>query len=127
MSSSRVLVLDEICVSQAAAAEICSAYAEKYAPAAMARGMKPEGAWRSPVPDVPGGIVTLRFMWSVPDVAGWWRMRLGAQRAQGDPDAAIEGDQEKLQWWSYVDSIAIERKRVFMTDIDLSLVRSSSK
>jgi hypothetical protein len=115
----RVLVLDEISVPQVSTAKLHDAYVQRYVPAAQARGLRFEGAWRNPVADGLATIVTLRYMWSVPDVAGWWQMRLGAQRAAGDLNAVIEGDEEKMQWWSFVDSVAIDRKRVFMTDLDV--------
>lgn len=115
--SDKIYVLDEIAVLQAGSASLRQAYVERYAPGARARGMHLEGAWRSPPIEIPGRATTLHFLWSVPDVAGWWRMRLGAARADAARDVGIEGDEEKIEWWSYVDSIAISRKRSFLVDM----------
>ncbi len=116
--SGKIFVLDEIVVREADSGKLRKAYFEQYAPSARARGMSLEAAWRSPAVEIPGNTSTLRFIWSVPDVGGWWRMRLGAARANPDNDVQIEDDVAKLQWWKYVDTIAITRKRIFMLDCD---------
>ncbi len=115
--SDRIYILDEIAVHQIDSVSVREAYLERYAPAARARGMHLEGAWRSPPLEIPGRATTLHFLWSVPDVAGWWGMRLGAARADASRDVGIEGDDEKIAWWSHIDSIAISRKRTFMVDV----------
>lgn len=115
--SDKIYILDEIVVPQADSSRLRDAYVERYVPAARSRGMHLEGAWRSPPIELAGWTTTLHFLWSVPDVAGWWRMRLGAARADAARDVGIEGDGEKIAWWSFVDSIATSRKRTFMIDI----------
>jgi len=113
--SRKIFIFDEIIVLHAHLARLRSAYLEQYAPVARARGMTLEGAWRSPPIDLPDRASTLHFLWSVPNVGAWWKMRAGA-RAAGDVDAPAESHEDKARWWSFVDSIAIGRKRTFMTD-----------
>jgi hypothetical protein len=114
--SEKVYILDEIVVHQAESARLRAAYMEQYAPSARHRGMTLEGAWRSPPIELTGRMTTLHFLWSVPNVGGWWGMRLGAARANPDLDVPIDGDQEKTEWWSFVDSVAASRKRTFMVE-----------
>lgn len=76
-----------------------------------------EGAWRSPPIEIADRSATLHFLWSVPDVGGWWAMRLGKARANTELDVGIEGDVEKTNWWRFVDSVAVSRKRKFMVDL----------
>lgn len=116
--SDKVYIFDEIVVAQAEVAGLHRAYLDRYAPAARARGMVLEGAWRSPPIELEGRAMTLHFMWSVPDVAGWWGMRLGTARANPELDVEIEGDEAKLAWWRFVDAIAISRKRTFLVDLE---------
>lgn len=115
--SGKIYVLDEIVIQHSQSARLHDAYIAEYAPAARARGMHLESAWRSPPVELADRPMTLRFLWSVPDIAGWWRMRLGAARADPGLDVEIEGDDQKTQWWRFVDSIAISRKRIFMVDL----------
>lgn len=104
--SEKVYIHDEIVVPHTRLAQIRTAYVEEYAPGARERGMMLEGAWRSPPIDLPDRESTLHFLWSVPDVGSWWSMRL----------ASVEA---KSHWWSFVDSIAISRKRTVMVDAGL--------
>jgi hypothetical protein len=113
--SRKIYIFDEIVVAHTHLAQLRSAYLEQYAPAARARGMTLEGAWRSPPIDLPDRASTLHFLWSVPNVGAWWRMRAGA-RATGDLDAPAENPEDKARWWKFVDSIAERRKRTMMTD-----------
>jgi hypothetical protein len=115
--SDKIYILDEIVVAEAKAADLREAYFTRYVPSAQARGMSLEGAWRSPAVALADRQCTLRFLWSVPDTAGWWAMRLGAARANTSLDVSIQGDDEKLVWWAHVDAIATERKRTFMVNI----------
>jgi hypothetical protein len=115
--SDKIYILDEIGVDHGNSVLLRDAYLQRYVPAAKARGMRLEGAWRTPPIELPDRLTTLHFLWSVPDVGGWWRMRLGAARVNLDPDAGIEGSEDKLSWWSFVDSIASSRKRSFMVEL----------
>jgi hypothetical protein len=114
--SNKIYILDEIVVQQMRAVDLRDAYMKRYVPAARARGMCLEGAWRSPPVEIEERLSTLHFLWSVADVATWWQMRLGAKRATPELDGAIEGDTDKSSWWRYVDSVAISRKRTLMID-----------
>jgi hypothetical protein len=116
--SDKIFILDEIVVPEGQSAKLREAYLTRYAPSARARAMSLEGAWRSPAIALADRHCTLRFLWSVPDVAKWWAMRLGSARANSALDVPIDGTDDKLAWWAYVDSIATERKRTFMVDIE---------
>lgn len=116
--SNKVYILDEIVVQEGHGPALREAYFTRYAPSARSRGMKLEGAWRAPPVALANRVCTLHFLWSVPDVAAWWGMRLGAARADSSLDVPIDGDVEKLTWWAYVDTIATERKRTFMVELE---------
>lgn len=115
--SDKIYIFDEITVSVDASAELRAAYLGEYAPAARRRGMTLEGAWRSPPLEVPGRQVTLHFLWSVPDVARWWGMRVSGGQVDPESGQPADGDEEKTRWWAWVDAIATHRKRTFMTDM----------
>jgi hypothetical protein len=115
--SEKVFIFDEIVVAESQSAKLRAAYLDQYAPTARARGMVLEGAWRSPPVELPDRQMTLHFLWSVANVGGWWAMRLGAARANPELDVPLDGDEEKLCWWAWVDDVAVSRKRSFLTDI----------
>jgi hypothetical protein len=113
----KIYILDEIVAGPAACAALRDGYFERYAPGAKARGMHFEGGWRTPALELPDRPATLYFLWSVAGVGDWWAMRLGAARANPELDVAIEGTDEKAEWWAWVDSQAESRKRSFMVDL----------
>jgi hypothetical protein len=112
-----IYVFDEIVAETSQSQQLAARYLRDYAPDARARGMSLRAAWRSPAVEIPGRHVTLHFLWSVAGVGAWWQMRLGESRANPDLDVAVEGDDAKLLWWRWVDSIAVSRKRTFMVDV----------
>ena len=116
--SEKVYIFDEIEVAQPQATRLRTAYLERYVPIAKAGGMKLEGAWTSPPIELADRSLTLHFMWSVPDVGAWWAMRLGAARANPENDVPLDGHEEKLAWWGWVDDLAIARKRTFLRDME---------
>ena len=99
--SDKIYISDEIVVPQAQLAQVRDAYHREYVPAARARGMTLEGAWRSPPIDLPDRTTTLHFLWSVPDAGAWWQMRL-------------DGVEQKARWWAEVDAMIASRKRTVM-------------
>ncbi len=110
---SRIFILDEIIVKPGHAAAYLEAYARDYAPSAQRRGMRSEGRWRNPpVQDFEELPTTLYFMWSVEDVAGWWRMRLS--RTDDGADERFE----KLRWWQETEPMTLNRKRSFLSSLD---------
>jgi hypothetical protein len=115
--SDKIYIFDEIVVQEPRSSELSQAYIRQYAPAARSRGMTLEAAWRSPALKLEGRTSTLHFLWSVPNVGGWWQMRLGAARANPELDVAMEGEDDKTTWWRFVDIIAQSRKRTFMVDL----------
>jgi hypothetical protein len=112
-----IYIFDEIVVEASQSAQLAAHYMRDYAPDARSRGMSLRAAWRSPAVEIPGRNVTLHFLWSVAGVGAWWQMRLGASRANPDLDVEVEGDDAKLLWWRWVDSIAVSRNRTFMVDV----------
>jgi hypothetical protein len=114
--SAKIYILDEIAVAQPQSASLSAAYMQRYAPSARSRGMTLEGSWRTPAPVLPDRETVLYFLWSVAGPVEWWGMRLGTARANPELDVPIEGDEEKLGWWRYVDNVAIRRKRIFMVE-----------
>ena len=106
-----ILILDEIVVKPGRLAEYRKAYRAQYVPGAERRGMTLEAAWQSPPGrDYDELAVTLYYLWSVPDVAGWW-----AQRMSKTPDGRDERF-EKLAWWRESEPLTVSRKRSVLTD-----------
>jgi hypothetical protein len=112
-----IYIFDEIVVETSKGDELAARYLSDYAPDARSRGMVLQGAWRSPPVEITGRSVTLHFLWSVAGVGAWWQMRLGASRANPDLDVEVEGDDTKLVWWRFVDSVALSRSRTFMVNV----------
>jgi hypothetical protein len=57
-----------------------------------------------PPVELPEGGNTISFLWSVPDVQGWWTMRMGS-------------DPEKGAWWARSDALSVSRARRYLTDL----------
>jgi hypothetical protein len=100
----RIYILDEIEPKPGGVEAYRSAYLADYAPGARARGMALEAVRLSPPVELPAGGNTLSFLWSVPDVAAWWAMRLA-------------GEAEKAAWWARSAELAISRSRRYLTDL----------
>ncbi len=119
--SDKIHILDEITCPQSRWVELRDAVHSRYLPSARQRSMTLEGMWRSPPVELADRSITLHILWSVPNIGAWWGMRLGAARANPNLDVEIEGDDEKIAWWRYVDGIALSRKRIFMLNAGDSL------
>ena len=100
----RILIMDEIEAAPGQTAILRERYASVYAPAAKRCGMTLEGGWETAVADLPERNATFFFVWSVPDIAAWWALRLCR-----DPD--------KLAWWRANDTLIARRRRRFLTDV----------
>ena len=99
----RIYILDEI-EPRAGMLDIYRLeYLADYAPAARLRGMTLESVRQSPAVELPDGGNRLLFCWSVPDLAGWWRMRMA-------------GEADKTRWWARSDALARTRSRRFLID-----------
>lgn len=109
---SRIFILDEIIVKPGKTAAYCEAFDRDYAPGAQRRGMRSEGRWRNPpMQDFEELPATLYFLWSVEDVAGWWRMRMS--RTPEGMDERFE----KHRWWQESEPLTLGRKRSFLTSL----------
>ncbi len=95
-------IVDELRAAPDCADRLRAAYLGGYAPAARARGMTMLHAWRTPPLDLLDGTTTLTFVWSVADLPGWWRARLGAA---GDPTV--------LGWWEETRPLIAEHRRLY--------------
>lgn len=96
-----IRILDEITARPGMAAALETAYREGYFPLAEKRGMTLEAAWMAPPAPMPDKPNSLTFLWSVPDVPAWWKMRYGAF----DPQVAA--------FWQSIEPMVLERRRVF--------------
>lgn len=111
----QVFILDEIVVKPGNAGAYREAYERQYAPAAKRRGMTMRGSWRNPpVQDLGELSTTFYFLWSVADVAGWWKMRMSR-----NPDGSDERF-DKHRWWQEADSMTLSRKRTFLSSLETS-------
>jgi hypothetical protein len=106
MSGGPFIITDELRSTPGSADALRIAYLEGYAPAARARGMTLLHAWRTPPLDLLDGTTMLSFVWSVADLPGWWRARLGAA-----------GDPAVLAWWDDNRSLIAERRRLYHEEI----------
>lgn len=110
INNKRILILDELVARPGMAAACRSAYRTRYVPGAERRGMRLDGAWQSPPGrDYPELSATLYWLWSVPDVRGWWTMRF-SRTADGADERF-----EKLRWWQEVEALTVSRKRSLLT------------
>ena len=107
----KVFILDEIVVRPGLAQAYRAAYAARYVPGALRRGMCLAGRWQTPPgQDMPQVPITLFYLWEVDGVAGWWRQRLSRL-----PDGSDERF-EKLAWWQESDTMTLSRKRRMLSD-----------
>ncbi|EHJ61750.1 hypothetical protein [Novosphingobium pentaromativorans] len=95
-----IFITDTLCVEGARAEEVRDRYLDDYAPTAQARGMTLESTTLCPPVLLDKGTNALIFEWSVPDLAGWWRMRLGGA-----------GDERVTQFWSGIAPLIVDRSR----------------
>jgi hypothetical protein len=101
----KIYILDEIQPLPGGVEAYRQAYLAEYAPAARGRGMTLEAVRLSPPTELVEGGATLSFLWSVPDVAAWWAMRLA-------------GEADKKAWWTRSTELAVSRTRRYLTDLD---------
>jgi len=74
-----IFVVDAITAQPGKAGAVLDAYMRDYAPAARERGMTLEQKLITPPIVLKGsGMNRLTFIWSLPSLDGWWRMRFTA-------------------------------------------------
>jgi hypothetical protein len=101
---SKIYILDEVKPKPGGVEAYRAAYLAEYAPGARARGMTLEAVRLDPPVELAEGGNVLSFLWSVPDVQGWWKMRIGS-------------DAEKGAWWARSEELAVSRARRYLTDL----------
>ena len=101
---SKIYILDEVKPKPGGVEAYRAAYLAEYAPGARARGMTLEAVRLDPPVELPDGGNTLCFLWSVPDVQAWWKMRIGS-------------DPEKGAWWARSDELSLSRARRYLSDL----------
>ncbi|WP_166360253.1 hypothetical protein [Pseudomonas akapageensis] len=73
-----IQILDEILLAPEHIPAVLTLLDERYLPQAGARGLTLQQRWVSPPVAVPGELNRLWLLWQVPDVWGYYGMRLGA-------------------------------------------------
>jgi hypothetical protein len=104
-----VFVEDRIVVPPGRLAAVRALLAERYLGPARERGLALLGAWITPPAELPGHASELLLLWSLPDLAAFWRMR-GA--AAADPAVAA--------LWAELDALASRRERRFLAPVELA-------
>lgn len=95
-----IAIVDRIEVRGPDAAAVRDRYLAAYAPLARRRGMTLCHALMSPPVALREGANILTFVWTVPDLPAWWRMRLAGAR---DPNVAA--------FWRGLDADIVSRTR----------------
>jgi hypothetical protein len=93
---------DEIVARPGQALAFLSAYMERYAPGARARGMTLERVLVSPPMWLEDQSNTLTITWTLPGTPAWWAM---AMQGRFDPGVAA--------WWREADAMVVSRRRHF--------------
>ncbi|MDH4554105.1 hypothetical protein E8F11_02770 [Pseudomonas sp. BN417] len=93
-----IQILDEILLDPRHIPAVLALLEERYMPQAAARGLTLLQRWASPPVAVPGERNRLWLLWQVPDVWGYYGMRLGAGA-------------EVLEFWGFVDRLCEHRAR----------------
>lgn len=102
---SRITVIDEAWPRAGMAEAYRDAYLATYAPDARARGMALEAVRLTPPVVLPQGGNRLSFVWSLPDAAAFWAMRL-SERDGTDT------------WWERGAAMAERQRRTFHADFE---------
>jgi hypothetical protein len=105
-----IQILDEILLDAEHLPALLTLLDQRYLPNAGPRGLTLQQRWVSPPVAVPGESNRLWLLWQVPDVWGYYGMRLGAGT-------------EVLAFWAAVDKLCEHRKRHVLGDADQPLAR----
>ena len=103
-----VFVEDRIVVSAGGLAALRALLGERYLAGAERRGLTLVGSWLAPPAELPGHDSELVLVWSLPDLAAFWRMR-----AAGSADPGLAA------LWSEVDALAVRRERRLLAPVTL--------
>lgn len=94
--------MDTIDARPGEAEKVREAYLREYVPGAKDRGMTLLHEWTSPPLLMEEISLRLTFVWSVPDVDGWWSMRL-----------ASSSDSSVREFWKRLEPLIEGRERRF--------------
>ncbi|MGE8318595.1 MAG: hypothetical protein ACN6O3_07575 [Comamonas sp.] len=103
-----IQILDEILIAPERIPDVLALLDERYLPKAAARGLTLQQRWVSPPVAIDGQPNRLWLLWQVPDVWGYYGMRLGAGA-------------EVVEFWSTVDSWCERRARHVLGQADQPL------
>src|SRR5262245_48455777 len=103
-----IQILDEILLDPKHIPAVLALLDEHYMPQAAARGLTLLQRWASPPVAVPGEHNRLWLLWQVPDVWGYYGMRLGAGA-------------EVPEFWGAVDKLCQRRARHVLGSADQPL------
>jgi hypothetical protein len=98
----RVFIVDTIDARPGEAKKVRDAYRSEYVPGARERGMTLLHEWISPPILMDERSLRLTFIWSVPDVDGWWSMRL-----------TTSSDISAHEFWQRLEPLIEKRERRF--------------
>jgi hypothetical protein len=98
-----IYVLDRYEVKPGRLRELQRGFESRYLPAARRRGLALVGCWVAPPLELEQGGNELFALWSLPDVAAFWRMRAGSG-----------SDAEVTAWWREADALSVRRERKFL-------------
>jgi hypothetical protein len=105
-----IQILDEILLAPEHIPAVLTLLDEHYLPQAGARGLTLQQRWISPPVAVPGELNRLWLLWQVPDVWGYYSMRLGAGA-------------EVLDFWAAVNERGRHVARHVLGNADQPLVK----
>ena len=105
-----IQILDEILLAPEHIPTLLALLEQRYLPQAVVRGLTLQQRWVSPPVAVPGELSRLWLLWQVPDVWGYYAMRLGAGA-------------EVREFWAAVDECSQHRHRHVLGAADQPLAK----
>ncbi|MDH4608467.1 hypothetical protein [Pseudomonas sp. BN102] len=103
-----IQILDEILLDPKQIPTVLALLDERYMPQTAARGLTLLQRWVSPPVAIPGEHNRLWLLWQVPDVWGYYGMRISAGT-------------EVLEFWGFVDKVCEHRARHVLGSADQPL------
>ncbi len=101
-----IYILDQVTPKPGQAQAFLAAYMERYAPAALERGMTLVNRLVSPPMWLKEQSNTLQITWSVKGAGAWWAMS-----HQGRRNPAVK------EFWESVQPMIVTRHRSFLSDV----------
>jgi hypothetical protein len=101
-----IYILDQVTTKPGQAQTFLTAYMERYAPAARARGMTLVHRWVTPPMWLKEQSNTLHIIWTVQGAQAWWAMS-----QQGRANPAVRA------FWDSIEPLIETRHRSFLSDV----------